>query len=163
MNKCLYVFLMTTSFIFAALFVYFTEIRKKKSKPKKKSVDPAKRPGLKEYLEAVEHWFEMYEAYVECDDYERDEDHIVFYKNKTIFKRIGYKAQLCSYCKFCMDVKKEKPNCSICLLSGDKCGEEYSRWHDFADNITKKYAKNMLLYVINCKPEDYKETDEYLK
>ena len=161
-------YLLATAYICAGITVIIiiiicVEEYINKPKPKKKPIDPAKRPGLKEYLEAVEHWFEMYEAYTECDAYERDGGYIVFYKNKKIFKRIGYNSRSCSYCKFCENVITKKVNCSICLLSGDKCIEEDSCYDDFAGSTTKKYAKNMLLYVINCKPKDYKETDEYFK
>lgn len=118
--------------------------------------------GLKEYLDACEHWFEMYEAFCLCGNFEKN-GYIMFYMPDSILSdptiEIGYRSGSCSYCIALTEPRCE-PRCDKCLLYDIGCCEPDSPWDSFATNPSKQTAKNMLLAILERQPEDYKESDE---
>lgn len=116
--------------------------------------------GLEEYLEACKHWFEMYEAFVECMNYERDfaRGAMKFSLSPNLEKVVGYKDIHCSYCQI-LEVRKRR-QCCLCLLSDVQCNDEDSPWEAFNQHPSKHTAKNMLLAILIRKPNDYPQTKE---
>ena len=121
-----------------------------------------RRPGLKEYLDACEHWFEMYEAFVECEGFRSWGGVICFQLPQDEHKNVGYHAIDCSYCQILRD-SAGYIDCGGCLLSDVPCSDhKNSHWRAFNYNPSIITAFGMLLAILKRKPDDYRETDEWL-
>ena len=108
--------------------------------------------GMKEYCEAIEHWTEMYRAFLECDDWKDTGNGILFYEEGSAKKMIGYKSRDCSYCDF-LWVIYGMLLCYLCPLADIECGRRPSPWYSFIENPSSNTALDMLVAIVEHPPE----------